>query len=71
MPRHSASRCETLTRKLEEEVRTFRAIRDDLHRDLAVQLLTQSRATVDSIATLVGFANTAAFSRVFIQDVDG
>ena len=55
----------TLTRKLTEEGRTFRAIRDDLRRDLAVQLLTQSRASVDSIATLVGFANTAAFSRAF------
>lgn len=55
----------TLTRRLEEEGRTFRAIRDDLRRDLAVQLLTQSRASVDSVATLVGFADTAAFSRAF------
>lgn len=55
----------TLTRRLEEEGRTFRAIRDDLRRDSAVQLLTQSRASIDSIATLVGFSNTAAFSRAF------
>lgn len=55
----------TLTRKLAEEGRTFRLIRDGLRRDLAVQLLTQSRASIDSVATLVGFGNTAAFSRAF------
>lgn len=55
----------TLTRRLEDEHRTFRAIRDDLRRDSAVQLLTQSRASIDSIATLVGFNDTAAFSRAF------
>lgn len=55
----------TLTRKLEEEGRPFRTIRDDLRRDMAAHLLTQSRASIDSIATLVGFANTAAFSRAF------
>ncbi|EYS88289.1 AraC family transcriptional regulator [Cupriavidus sp. SK-4] len=55
----------TLTRKLEDEGRPFRTIRDDLRRDMAVHLLTQSRASIDSIATLVGFANTAAFSRAF------
>lgn len=55
----------TLTRRLEHEGRSFRGIRDDLRRDMAVQLLTQSRASVDSIATLVGFDNTAAFCRAF------
>lgn len=55
----------TLTRRLEQEGRSFRGIRDDLRRDMAVQLLTQSRASVDSIATLVGFENTAAFCRAF------
>lgn len=60
----------TLTRKLAGEGRTFRAIRADLRRDLAVQLLTQSRASVDSIATLSGFENTAAFSRAFKKWMD-
>jgi len=55
----------TLSRRLEQEGRSFRGIRDDLRRDMAVQLLTQSRASVDSIATLVGFENTAAFCRAF------
>lgn len=55
----------TLTRRLGAEGRSFRAIRDDLRRDMAVQLLTQSRASIDSVATLVGFNNTAAFCRAF------
>lgn len=57
----------TLSRRLEQEGRGFRSIRDDLRRDMAVQLLTQSRASIDSIATLIGFENTAAFCRAFRQ----
>ena len=55
----------SLTRKLKAEGTSFRIIRDDLRRDLAVQLLTQSRISVDGVAALVGFENTAAFCRAF------
>jgi AraC-like DNA-binding protein len=55
----------TLTRKLHTEGTTFRIIRDNLRRDLAVQLLTQSRISIDGVSALVGFENTAAFCRAF------
>lgn len=55
----------TLTRKLQAEGTSFRVVRDDLRRDLAVQLLTQSRISIDGVAALVGFENTASFCRAF------
>jgi len=55
----------TLTRKLQAEGTSFRIVRDNLRRDLAVQLLTQSRISIDGISALVGFENTAAFCRAF------
>jgi AraC-like DNA-binding protein len=55
----------TLTRKLQAEGTSFRIVRDHLRRDLAVQLLTQSRISIDGISALVGFENTAAFCRAF------
>lgn len=55
----------TLTRKLHAEGTSFRIVRDNLRRDLAVQLLTQSRISIDGVSALVGFENTAAFCRAF------
>lgn len=55
----------TLHRKLENEGTSFRAIRDDLRRDLAIDRLAHSRASVAQIAGELGFAEPSAFHRAF------
>jgi len=55
----------TLRRKLEAEGQSYRTILDDLRRDLAVSLLSDSRKTVTEIASELGFAETSAFHRAF------
>lgn len=56
----------TLHRRLEEEGTSFRAIRDGLRRELAIEWLTKSDRPLQQIAADLGFADGAAFYRAFI-----
>lgn len=55
----------TLSRRLTAERTSFRAIKDEMRRDFAVQQLVKTQDPVDEIALLVGFENTPAFYRAF------
>ena len=55
----------TLHRKLEIEGTSFRHIKDDLRRDLAIDRLAHSAISVAEIASELGFAEPSAFHRAF------
>lgn len=55
----------TLHRRLEQDGTSFREIRDALRRDLAIDRLTHSDASVADIAGDLGFAEPSAFHRAF------
>lgn len=57
----------TLHRKLEQEGVTFRQIRDGLRRDLAIDRLTHSGLSINTLAAELGFAEPSAFHRAFKQ----
>jgi len=55
----------TLHRRLEDEGTSFRAIKDGLRRDLAIEWLTKTGHPLARIGTDLGFADGAAFYRAF------
>lgn len=55
----------TLRRRLEAEGQSFQAIKDLLRRDMAINLLSDTRMSVMDIAAELGFAETSAFHRAF------
>ena len=55
----------SLHRKLALEGTSFRLIRDELRRDLAIKYLTQSHLNIADIASAVGFMERSAFHRAF------
>jgi AraC-like DNA-binding protein len=55
----------TLRRKLREERTSFRQLLDELKMQVAIKHLRDTAMTVEEIASLVGFADTAAFRRAF------
>jgi AraC-like DNA-binding protein len=55
----------TLRRRLQEEGESYRSITDELRRDLAISLLSDTDANVSDIAEQLGFAETSAFHRAF------
>lgn len=55
----------TLNRKLKREGLSYQQIKDHYRRDLAINLLTNQRVSIASIATQVGFSEAGAFSRAF------
>ena len=56
----------TLHRRLEEEGTNFRAIRDALRRDLALNRLRKTRRPLSVIATELGYAEPSAFYRAVV-----
>lgn len=54
-----------LSRKLAAEGTSFRAVKEEVRRDLAIQRLVKTREPIDRIAASVGFDNTPAFHRAF------
>ncbi len=56
-----------LRRGLEREGASFRAIKDALRRDLAIEQLSHSALPVPQIAQAVGFTEPSAFHRAFKQ----
>jgi AraC-like DNA-binding protein len=55
----------TLRRRLEREGSSFQVIKDDLRRDMAIDLLCNSSRSVDDIGFTLGFAEHSAFYRAF------
>lgn len=55
----------TLRRKLADEGSRFQDIKDTVRRDHAIHLLNQSALPIQSIATQLGYSETAAFIRAF------
>ena len=55
----------TLRRRLEEEGTTYRAVVDDLRKELAVRYVAERRMAIGEIAFLLGFSSQGAFSRAF------
>ena len=56
----------TLHRRLGEEGSSFRAIKDELRRDLALARLTKTSDPVGRIAADLGYADTSAFYRACV-----
>lgn len=55
----------TLRRHLDEEGQSFRAIKDQLRRDMAIDYLCHTTRSVADIAAELGFAESSAFHRAF------
>ena len=57
----------TAHRRLEEEGSSFRAIKDALRRDMALARLTKTRDPIAQVAADLGYADTSAFYRAFVE----
>lgn len=57
----------TLRRKLADEGTRFQDIKDSVRRDHAIHLLNQSALSIQSIASQLGYSETAAFIRAFTK----
>lgn len=55
----------TLRRRLDDEGQSFQLIKDQLRRDMAIDLLCHSSRSLASIAEQLGFAEASAFHRAF------
>lgn len=55
----------TLCRKLDAERTSFKQVRDDLRRDLAIDRLVNSNASIWEIAQELGFGEVSSFYRAF------
>jgi AraC-like DNA-binding protein len=56
---------QTLRRRLREEGQGYRAIKDDLRRDVAIEYLARSELALPEIAGLLGFSEASTFHRAF------
>lgn len=55
----------TLSRRLYEEDTTFQAVKDELRRDVAIQMLIKSDTPITVIGTEIGFHDPTTFHRAF------
>lgn len=55
----------TLRRRLDDEGESYRSIMDELRRDLAISLLSDTQLNIADIAGELGFAESSAFHRAF------
>ena len=56
---------QSLRRKLRREGTSFRAIKENIRRDLAVERLVRGKSPVAAIADALGYSETRAFTRAF------
>lgn len=56
---------QTLRRRLNDEGQGFRAIKDDLRRDAAIEFLALPELTLQDVASRVGFSEASTFHRAF------
>lgn len=54
-----------LRRRLADEGSSYRAIKNELRRDLAIEMLTRTTIKIESIAATLGFSESATFHRSF------
>lgn len=64
---HFAISPRTLTRKLEAAGAHFQEIKDELRRDIALNLLTRGTTPLKQIATDLGFSDQSTFQRAFVD----
>jgi len=57
----------TLQRRLKQEGVTYLEIKNQIKRDAAIELLTNSELSIDEISTQLGFVETSPFTRIFKQ----
>lgn len=57
--------CATLQRRLLADGTNYRQLKDELRRDIAIELLSNSSFTVAEVAAQTGFQETSAFHRAF------
>ncbi len=57
----------TVHRRLENEGSSFRAIKDALRRDMALARLTKTRDPIAQVAADLGYTDTSAFYRAFVD----
>ncbi|MGA3797637.1 helix-turn-helix domain-containing protein [Pseudomonas sp. GL-RE-29] len=57
----------TLQRRLQAEGTHYQNLRDNLRRDMAIDLLSRGDMTVIQVAAATGFEETSAFHRAFRQ----
>lgn len=55
----------TMQRRLHQEGMSYQVLKDDLRRDIAIDLLSDPTTTVADVAHRVGFQETSAFHRAF------
>ncbi|MNL65735.1 HTH-type transcriptional regulator VirS [compost metagenome] len=55
----------TLQRRLQAEGTHYQNLKDDLRRDMAIDLLSRGDMTVTDVAAETGFQETSAFHRAF------
>ena len=55
----------TLQRRLQQEGLSYQRLKDDLRRDIAIDLLSSGSMTVAEVAARTGFQETSAFHRAF------
>lgn len=58
---------QTLRRRLRNESTSFRVLKEEIRRDVAIQKLIENRMTVADIGYLLGFSEPRAFTRAFHQ----
>lgn len=63
--RHLNQSTRSLSRRLMAEGTSFRDLKEELRRDMAIEHLVKGRDSIDQIAAAVGFENTPAFHRAF------
>ncbi|PCJ46473.1 MAG: hypothetical protein COA99_02640 [Moraxellaceae bacterium] len=57
----------TLQRRLADEGTTYLAIKNQIKRDAAIEMLVQTNQSIEDISTKLGFAETSPFTRTFKQ----
>jgi AraC-like DNA-binding protein len=58
---------QSLRRKLREEATSYRAIKENIRRDIAIEKLVRGKHSVAQLAELLGYSETRAFTRAFGQ----
>lgn len=56
---------QTLRRKLKQEGTSYRAIKENIRRDIAIEKLVRGNMSVSEISSLLGYSETRAFTRAF------
>lgn len=56
---------QTLRRRLKSENTSFQSIKNDIRRDLSIDLLSRRKLSIQEISAIIGYHETSGFSRAF------